>query len=101
MAKQPNDPRFEREAELLQRIHHPSVPRYEDSGRWTSPQGHRYSSVVMECVEGFILYDWARKEERSSRDVLQVLAQVARDLAAVHAADAIHPLRLVPVAAMT
>jgi serine/threonine protein kinase len=90
MAKQPNDPRFEREAELLQLIHHPSVPRYEDSGRWTSPQDRRYPYVVMQWVEGFTLYDWAREQERSSREVLQVLAQVARGLAAVHAAGAVH-----------
>jgi len=90
MAKQPNDPRFEREAELLQRIHHPAVPGYEDSGSWTSPQHHRYPYVVMQCVEGFTLYDWAQEEERSSREVLRVLAQAARGLAAVHAAGAVH-----------
>jgi eukaryotic-like serine/threonine-protein kinase len=90
MAKQLRDPRFEREVELLQRVHHPSVPRYEDSGLWTSPQGHLFPYVVMEFVDGFILYDWFRKQHRSTRQVLRVLAQGARGLAAVHAQGAVH-----------
>ncbi len=36
------DPRFEREAELLRRIHHPSVPRLLDSGHWQAPSGGVY-----------------------------------------------------------
>ncbi len=90
MARQPRDPRFERETLLLQLMHHPSVPRYEDSGVWTSPQDRRYPYVVMECIQGFTLYDWFREQPRSSRQVLQVLAQVARGLEEVHAKDALH-----------
>ncbi|HYI01541.1 serine/threonine-protein kinase [Hyalangium sp.] len=90
MAKQAGDPRFEREAQLLQRVQHPSVPGYEDSGLWTSPSGARYPYVVMECVEGFILYDWFREAPRSTREVLRVLAQVARGLEAAHAEGVVH-----------
>lgn len=90
LAKLAGDPRFEREAELLRRTQHPSLPRFEDFGYWTSSQGDDYPYVVMECVEGFTLYDWAKEDERSSRDVLQVLAQVARGLVAVHATGAVH-----------
>ncbi len=90
LARKPRDPRFEREAQVLQRMHHPHLPRYEDSGLWTSPQGHRFPYVVMECIEGFTLYDWFREQPRSSREVMRVLAQVARGLEEVHAKGAVH-----------
>jgi serine/threonine protein kinase len=90
MARQPMDPRFEREGQLLQLMHHLGIPRYEDSGVWTSPLGHRYPYVVMECIRGFTLYDWFRDQPRSSREVLRVLAQVARGLEEVHARGAVH-----------
>lgn len=90
MAKQAGDPRLEREAELLQRMQHPALPRFEDFGLWRSARGDDHPYVVMEYVEGSILYEWGRKEERTSRDVLEVLAQVAQGLAAVHAAGAVH-----------
>jgi serine/threonine protein kinase len=90
LAKRAGDARFEREGKVLQLVHHPNLPRYEDSGLWTSPDGHRYPYVVMECIEGFTLYDWFRKQPRSSREVLRVLAQVARGLEEVHAKGAVH-----------
>jgi eukaryotic-like serine/threonine-protein kinase len=90
MARKERDARFEREAALLQRVRHPAVPRFEDAGLWTSPTGSRHPYVVMEWVEGFTLYDWARERERSTREVLHVLAQVARGLEAVHAVGAVH-----------
>src|SRR4051812_9948918 len=82
VAKQPRDPRFEREAELL-RLGIPGAPRFEDEGFWTAPSGERYPYVVMELVEGFTLYDWFQGG-RTSREVLEVLAQVASTLAAAH-----------------
>ncbi|HYH96185.1 serine/threonine-protein kinase, partial [Hyalangium sp.] len=90
MAKAPQDPRFPREAELLQRVRHPSTPRYEDQGLWTSPKGLKYPYVAMEWVEGFTLYDWFQAQPRSSRELLAVLAQVAGALADAHARGAVH-----------
>jgi serine/threonine protein kinase len=90
MAKRPKDMRFEREVELLQHSPHPSIPRFEDAGEWTAPDGQRYPYVVMELVEGFTLYNWFRARQRTSRDVMRVLAQVAGALAAAHARDAVH-----------
>lgn len=90
MAKQAGDPRFEREAELLRRTQHPALPRFEDFGLWRSARGDDHPYVIMEYVEGSILYEWGREEERTSRDVLEVLAQVAQGLAAVHEAGAVH-----------
>jgi hypothetical protein len=48
MAKRPKDARFEREVELLQHSPHPGIPRFEDAGLWTAPDGQRYPYVVME-----------------------------------------------------
>lgn len=90
LAKQPWDERFEREAQLLQRCLHPGVARFEDMGMWTGPDDCRYPYIVMECVAGLTLYDWFRAEPRTQLEVLEVLAQVARGLEAVHAAGALH-----------
>jgi serine/threonine protein kinase len=90
LAKRARDARFEREGQVLKLVHHPNLPRYEDSGLWTSPDGHRYPYVVMEYIDGFTLYDWCRKQPRSSREVLRVLAQVARGLEEMHAKGVVH-----------
>jgi len=88
VARRPRDPRFEREAELL-RLGIPGAPRFEDEGLWTAPSGESYPYVVMELVEGFTLYSWFQGG-RTSREVLQVLAQVAGALASAHARGAVH-----------
>jgi len=90
MARQAQDERLEREAELLKLVNHPAVPRFEGSGLWTSRKGYCYPYVAMEWIEGFTLYDWFRAASRDNREVLQVLAQVMRGLEAVHAIGAIH-----------
>jgi len=90
VARHPLDPRFEREWELLSRIRHPQVPRLEVQGWVTFPGGVPFPYVVMEWVEGVPLYEWATREPRTSRQVLRVLAQVARALEATHAVQAVH-----------
>ncbi len=90
LARQPRDPRFAREVGMLSRIHHPNVPRLHDFGEWTSSDGTPFPFLVMDWVEGLSLYAWARLQRRSSREVLRVLAQVARALQAVHEAGGLH-----------
>ncbi|KFE67208.1 serine/threonine protein kinase [Hyalangium minutum] len=90
VAKWPEDPRFERETEALQRSHHPSIPRYEDRGVWTSSTGENYPYLVMEAVEGSTLYEWFRQQPRSSLDVLRVVAQLAGALTSAHGRGVIH-----------
>ena len=84
LARQPEDPRFEREATLLSRIHHPAVPRFVEQGVWTSPRGRRYPWFVMEWVEGMSLYKWAEAHGVTLRQAIGQLAQGARALEATH-----------------
>lgn len=90
VALYPWDPRFMREVGLLSLVHHPSVPRLLGQGFWKHPSGAVYPFIVMEWIEGTPLYEWAREHAPSSRQVSQVLAQLARALQATHEASAVH-----------
>jgi serine/threonine protein kinase len=90
LALYPGDPRFAREAQLLSDVRHPSIPRLWEVGEWRHPSGARYPFVVMEWVDGMPLYDWARQHHPSSRQILQLLAQLASALHVVHAQGSVH-----------
>jgi hypothetical protein len=90
LALYPADPRFEREAELLARIRHPSVPRLLEAGLWRAPSGGSHPFVVMEGVEGVPLYTWAERQNPSSRQVLALLAQAVGALQATHEVSSVH-----------
>jgi serine/threonine-protein kinase len=86
----PWNPRFNREVELLSRLRHPCVPRLIDHGQWVIPGGVPHAFIVMELVDGIPLYVWASAFAPTSRQVLQVLAQLARALEATHAVGGVH-----------
>jgi len=90
VARYPEDPRFGREAAVLSQLDHPSVPLLLDHGRWRLASGVRYPYLTMAWVEGTPLYDWAREHNPTSRQVLRLLAHLARALQATHAAGAVH-----------
>jgi len=57
----PWDARFAREAEVLSRLSHPSIPRLLDHGEVRPASGADYPFIVMEWVEGPPLYAWAEQ----------------------------------------
>ncbi|WP_225412818.1 serine/threonine protein kinase [Stigmatella hybrida] len=90
LALAPEDPRFAREVALLTRVRHPCIPRLLGHGHWRHPAGTLHPFIALEWVEGPSLYDWARERNPSSRQVLLLLAQLARALQAIHGTHAVH-----------
>jgi serine/threonine protein kinase len=87
----PWNKRFTREAELLSRLSHPSIPRLLERGVLRHPAGGaEHPFFVMEWVEGMPLYAWAEQHAPTGQQMCRVLAQLARALAAIHAAGAVH-----------
>jgi len=85
LARGRGDARLEREAGLLERVQHPNVTRLRGHGQW-----YGFPYVVMDWVEGPVLYRWARMGNPSRRQVTRLLAKVAGALAAVHAVGGAH-----------
>jgi tetratricopeptide (TPR) repeat protein/predicted Ser/Thr protein kinase len=79
-----NRDRLLREAQAMARLNHPNVVTVHEVG--TTDAG---VFVAMELVDGDSLRTWA-DAPRPWRDVVRVLVEVARGLAAVHAAGVVH-----------
>jgi eukaryotic-like serine/threonine-protein kinase len=77
--------RLVREGQALAQLAHPNVVAVHDIGE---DAGRPY--IAMELVDGATLGAWLRAAERSRGEVLEVLVQVARGLAAAHAAGIVH-----------
>jgi serine/threonine protein kinase len=86
----PNDPRLVREAELLSRTHHPSLPELLARGWWHASPEVSHPYLVMAWIRGKPLYEWARAHNPSSRQVLWVVAQIAWGLDAIHRINGLH-----------
>jgi tRNA A-37 threonylcarbamoyl transferase component Bud32 len=77
--------RMEREARALAKLSHPNVVAVHDSG---VVDGGVF--VAMELVEGSTLAEWIAHGERRPAEILAVLVQAGRGLAAAHRAGIVH-----------
>ncbi len=84
LSRRIDEPRFGREAEFLSRLHHPGVPRLHASSVYVDARGRAFPFLVMQFIPGTNLYDWVHERKLSARQVLELLAQVARALEATH-----------------
>jgi WD40 repeat protein len=76
--------RFSREAKALAQLSHPNVVQIHDIGL------HELGMyIAMEHVAGLTLHEWLARE-RPWTEVLDVLIQAGRGLAAAHAAQLVH-----------
>jgi len=76
--------RLRREAQMLAKLHHPNVVAVYDAGEH---EGRTF--VAMALVDGENLRAWLRVE-RSVDDIVRVIRDAGRGLAAAHAAGVIH-----------
>lgn len=81
--------RVEREVSILLRLRHPNVVGIRGFGYWPAA-APEFAVIAMEYVEGRQLDAWARDENPSARQVLKVVLDVARALAATHEAGVVH-----------
>ncbi|NTX53693.1 serine/threonine-protein kinase [Myxococcus sp. CA039A] len=81
--------RVEREVSILLRLRHPNVVGIRGFGYWPAA-APEFAVIAMEYVEGRQLDAWAKEENPSARQVLRVVLDVARALAATHEADVVH-----------
>ncbi|MGI9076156.1 MAG: protein kinase domain-containing protein [Gemmatimonadaceae bacterium] len=77
--------RFQREAQMASSLNHPHILTVHDAGEL---DGRQY--LVTELVDGGTLGDWAKAEDRTWRQIVELLVGVADGLAAAHAAGMTH-----------
>nr|WP_217442674.1 serine/threonine-protein kinase [Myxococcus sp. CA033] len=81
--------RVEKEVSILLRLTHPNVVGLRGFSYWQA--GERdYALIAMEYVEGRKLSAWVKDENPSARQIAKVTLDVARALAASHAAGVVH-----------
>ena len=77
--------RFQREAQMASSLNHPHILTVHDVGEF---EGQQY--LVTEYIDGGTLKDWARREKRNWRQIVELLVGVADGLATAHAANILH-----------
>ena len=66
-------------------LNHPHIVTVHDVGEF---EGRQY--LVMECIDGGTLKDWAKEKKRTPKEIAELLVGVADGLAAAHAAGMLH-----------
>jgi len=77
--------RFQREAQTTSSLNHPHILTVHDVGEF---EGRQY--LVTEFVDGGTLREWAQRERRGWRQILELMVGVADGLAAAHQAGILH-----------
>jgi serine/threonine protein kinase/tetratricopeptide (TPR) repeat protein len=77
--------RFQREAQMASSLNHPHIVTVYDAGE---ASGRQY--LVTEYIDGGTLKDWAAREKRACRRIVELLAGVADGLATAHEARILH-----------
>ena len=77
--------RLQREAQAMAKLTHPNIARVYEVGEFA---GRVY--IVMEFIQGETLRTWLRRDRHPWREVLAVMLQAGRGLAAAHAAGLVH-----------
>src|SRR5512146_218380 len=77
--------RFQREAQMASSLNHPHILTVYDAGDF---EGRQY--LVTEFIDGGTLKDWTKTEERTWRQIVELLTGVADGLAAAHGVGILH-----------
>lgn len=77
--------RFQREAQMASSLNHPHILTVYDVGEFAERQ-----YLVTEFVDGGTLKDWTKTEERTWRQIVELLTGVADGLAAAHGVGILH-----------
>lgn len=77
--------RFQQEATMASALNHPHILTVHEAAEF---DGCQY--LVTEFVDGGTLGDWAGRERRTPRQIVELLVGVADGLAAAHAAGILH-----------
>jgi Tol biopolymer transport system component/tRNA A-37 threonylcarbamoyl transferase component Bud32 len=77
--------RFQREAQMASSLNHPHILTVHDAGDF---EGRQY--LVTEFVDGGTLKTWAKQDQRTWRQIVELLTGVADALAAAHQAGILH-----------
>src|SRR5437016_253843 len=77
--------RFQREAQMASSLNHPHILTVYDAGE---NEGRQY--LVTEFIDGGTLKDWAQRDKREWRDVVELVVGIADGLATAHAVGILH-----------
>lgn len=81
--------RFQHEAEVLGRLHHPGIAQIYEAGTANSPSGP-WSYLAMELVDGPTITDFASSRGLDARDRLELMARVCEAIHHAHQRGVIH-----------